>query len=100
MLKLLVSAPTYKVVNDIMWDVIIHCNKSQIPLKKINWAEIIIKTKNCKIEFCLDKEFKKLLKRRLFDMSFTSEQVNDLLRYISESDKWLKCDLKGRRVFK
>lgn len=97
MLKLLVKAPTYKVVNDIMWDVIIHCNKKQIPLKKINWGNIFIKTKNCKIQFCLEKEFKRLLKRTEYDASFSSTEAEKLLLYISEVEKFLKCELKNHR---
>lgn len=100
MLKLLVSAPTYKAVNDIMWEIIIFCNKKNIPLKKINWANVFIKTKNCHIKFCLEKEFKKLLKRAEYDASFTAKDVEKLLLYISEVEKFLKCDLIGRRVFK
>lgn len=97
-LKLLIHCPTYKVINDVMWDVIIHCNNQNIKYK-LNWADIWIKTKNAKMQFCLDKEAKKIIKSRQLDAVFNSEQVKELLRYISEVEKWLKCDLKGRRWF-
>ena len=100
MLKLLINAPTYKIVNDIMWEVIIHCNKNKIPIKKINWANVNIKTKNCNMKFCLEKEFKRIPKRAEYDASFSSKELDKLLLYILEVEKYLKCNLVGRRIFK
>lgn len=97
MLKLIISTPTYKAVNRCMWAVINHCEDNDIPCKKIDWVEWFIKTKRTKIQFCLENEFKSFLKRRTFDSTFTFDQVEDLLRYITECEKFFKCDLKAHR---
>lgn len=94
MLDILVSASDYKKVNDIMWDVITYCNKTAIIVYEIKWADIFIKTKNCNIQFCLDKEVNKLTKKKVYDAVFKASKSKKLIRYITEVEKWLFCDLK------
>lgn len=95
MIRLIVSSPSYRVVNDVMWKVITHCNKHSINIQKISWANIQIRTDHCKIQFCLDAALKRYLKNE-HDAVFNSSavQVKRLLEYILEVEKKLKCDLK------